>query len=220
MLHHPCPAPLMTVQHLPTTAIYCQLPPTIAKTPANYCQLVPTTAKISANSCQRLSKLLPSIANFDQLLPKHLPAPSNYCQHRYLITSTPRHTLSGGVVFWYGVFDTSGLPAILLESCLSIEMFRQRKWKHPTTQSAIGQSSAKLPNRQRGFRNNWVKRCRSTHREVSQADLESALRIVAEVISFHGEAYLPLFIRLRDELEQKKNQDTALQEALRLARDN
>ncbi len=63
-------------------------------------------------------------------------------------------------------------------------------------------------------------RGRSGHRDVSQADLERALRIVAEVISLHGEAYLPLFIRLRDELEQKKNRNTALQEALQLARDN
>ncbi len=57
-------------------------------------------------------------------------------------------------------------------------------------------------------------------RQVSRADIERALRIIAEVISLHGETYLPIFIRLRDELEKRKATDTALKEALRMARDN
>jgi hypothetical protein len=65
-----------------------------------------------------------------------------------------------------------------------------------------------------------VKCSRSGHREVSKADLERSLRIAAEVISLHGETYLPIFIRLRDELEQRKVRDAVLEEALQLARNN
>ncbi len=61
---------------------------------------------------------------------------------------------------------------------------------------------------------------RGGHSEVSRAEIERALRIIAEVISLHGETYLPIFIRLRDELEQRKVRDTALEEALKLAHNN
>lgn len=49
------------------------------------------------------------------------------------------------------------------------------------------------------------------------ARLEKARKIVAQAIKLHGDAYLPVFIRLDQEIEALKVKDSALNKALLLA---
>lgn len=52
---------------------------------------------------------------------------------------------------------------------------------------------------------------------LSDTDLEEALSIVAEVIELYGDAYWPLFDKLEEELDTRKQRDVRLQR--RLGRD-
>ena len=55
-------------------------------------------------------------------------------------------------------------------------------------------------------------------RSVSIEDLEACLVTAARVIEAHGEAYIPIFIRLKEEIAERKSETNVLEEALRLAR--
>lgn len=48
--------------------------------------------------------------------------------------------------------------------------------------------------------------------------LEKARKTVAKAIALHGEAYLPIFMRLDREVESRKQKDNAMQRALDLAK--
>ncbi len=209
----------------PKRANYCQLLPTPTNYCQNCCQLLPTRTSYCQNYCQLLPTvfqnschLLPTrtndfktIANFDQLLPKHLPTIANSFQ--LLPTSisynqrTPAHPFRG-VVFGRTVFDTSGLPAILLESFLSIERFRQRKWKHPHTQSAIGPPAARLPNQRPGLSNRPMKGYKPDRPPTTPATTHGRtnLRLLVRLLARH--AALQVFLSQRSVDSLKKSDST------------
>jgi hypothetical protein len=55
-------------------------------------------------------------------------------------------------------------------------------------------------------------------RAVSSAELRRALAIAAQLVERHGEAALPIFLRLETELAEREAEGDALARALSLAR--
>ena len=53
---------------------------------------------------------------------------------------------------------------------------------------------------------------------ISTADLERARDIAAEIVSAHGEKYLPVFLRIEAELEKRAAQVGALERARSIAK--
>lgn len=55
------------------------------------------------------------------------------------------------------------------------------------------------------------------HTPITLARLQNAQAIAARVVRDHGETYLPLFVRINDELETKQKNQTNLTKALDIA---
>lgn len=56
--------------------------------------------------------------------------------------------------------------------------------------------------------------------EITIERLENCLVILAKVITFHGEKYLPLFERFQREIEERKRKDDIMTLVNKIANDN
>jgi hypothetical protein len=52
---------------------------------------------------------------------------------------------------------------------------------------------------------------------VTKQELQEALSVAATLVQLDGAVYLPIFKRLKEELDKMIDQDTLMQEALKLA---
>ena len=52
---------------------------------------------------------------------------------------------------------------------------------------------------------------------VADEDLETAYKIMAIIVSNHGDKYLPVFKRIHEELEQRRTQQGLMNIALQIA---
>jgi hypothetical protein len=54
---------------------------------------------------------------------------------------------------------------------------------------------------------------------ITLADISRARTVIAKAIEMYGDVYLPIFIRLNEEYESAKRQDSIISLALRVAKE-